>query len=131
MSYDSSRLVSVSFPITTANVAHNWRASGSGHLYDIQLSTVTSWVGTTSPLLVEVGIVGDLDKFGELRAGAAGAGTPAGWPLSARLDAKKDISEVVTHADFKRGDAVIITVTGPVGGPAGAGQVTVTFQVDP
>ena len=131
MSYDSSSLVSVSFPVTSANSVQYWKAPKSGHLYDINLSTTTSWTGTTTPLLIEVGVTGDNDKFGELRAGSAGAGTAAGTALSARYTNVVDSSSVLPHADFLAGTNVIITVTGPTGTPAGGGVCTTTFQLDP
>lgn len=130
MSYDSQNTTSISFPVTAAAQTQYWRAPRSGHLWDINLSTTTSWVGTTSPLKIEVGVTGTLAKFGELRAGTAASPTQAGTPLSARYTNTAGASIVNPHADFAKGDLIVITVTAPVGTPAGAGIASVTFQMD-
>jgi hypothetical protein len=129
MSYDSSRLVSVSIAVseTIGALVHTFLAPASGCLYDIQLSTTTTWAGATNKLLVEVGTDGDADLYGELDSGVAAAGTG----MSARYTDSATVGIVDATNEFQAGDSVTITVTPPAGaGEAGAGLLTVVFQLN-
>jgi hypothetical protein len=127
MSYDSKALVSVSFPVVLTTLTYPWQASKSGHVFDIQMSTTTSWAGTT-PGRIDVGVLGALNKFATLSTGV----TAAGQGKSARYLNTPPANAVLPHADFNAGEQLLITYVPPVGGaPAGAGYVTVTFQLDP
>lgn len=127
MSYDSKALVSYSFPVVLTTITVPWQAAKSGHLWDIQLSSTTTWAGTTSGR-IDVGVLGALNKFGTLstQTQAAGLGKSARYLNVAAVNA------ILPHADFRAGEQLLITYVPPVGGsPAGAGNVTVTFQMDP
>jgi hypothetical protein len=130
MAYENPRIVSMSFPVSEAigDTVHTFKAGSTGRLYDINLSTTTTWAGDTNKLIVQVGTSGDADLYGELRSGATANGTG----VSARHENEADVS-IIHHATngFEKGDSVVITVTAPAGsGEAGVGICTVSFQMD-
>jgi hypothetical protein len=49
-----------------------------GRIAEIGVSPTTSFVGTTTPANVQVGVSGALARYGQLNVGAAGAGTAVG-----------------------------------------------------
>ncbi len=101
-----------------------------GLLVDIEVEVTTSFVGTTTPGIVQVGESGDTDKYGLLNVGAAAAGTAAGSSLvasgSGTLSQKPNPSDTVyIDAD----EDVLVTIVAPTGGsPAGIGDVRITID---
>lgn len=130
MGYDAPRIVSMTIPVSEAigALVHTFKAGASGRLYDINLSTTTTWAGATNQLIVEVGTAGDADLYGELRSGVTANGTG----VSARQANTTDVSLIHDSTNgFDKGDSVVITVTPPAGsGEAGVGLVVVSFAMD-
>lgn len=86
-------------------------------LESVMVSVTTSFVGTTTPGQVLVGLSGDTDAYDTLNVGAAGAGTAAG--AAVRSDPRTSIP-----ADT----AVLVTTVAPTGGsPAGVATINVTI----
>lgn len=131
MAYDTSRLVTpicVAVSEAIGAVTHYYKAPASGRLFDINLSTTTTWAGATNQLIVEVGTAADNDLYGELRSGTAAAATAG----SSRYTMSDNVSELHHSTnEFAKGDTIQVTITPPAGsGEAGAGIVSVTFELN-
>lgn len=88
-----------------------------GRLESVMVSATTSFVGTSTPGKVQVGLSGDTDAYNELDIGAAGAGTAAGAAV------RSDPSTAIP-ADT----AILVTTVAPTGGSvAGVATINVTI----
>ena len=120
--YDNAPVVSYTFGevdfATTKTFAIAGPAGKQGEVIAIHNSVTTTFVGTTTPGAVQVGLSGDLDAYGEVLMGTAAAPTAAGAAVRGK-------GGNAIPADT----AVLVTCKAGTGGStAGKGHVTVAIR---
>ena len=120
--YDNAPVVSYTFGevdfATTKTFAIAGPAGKQGEVIEIHNAVTTTFVGTTTPGAVQVGLSGDLDAYGEVLMGTAAAPTAAGAAVRGKGgDA------------IPANTAVLVTCKAGTGGStAGKGHVTVAIR---
>ena len=120
--YDNAPVISYNFGeidfATTKTLAITGPAGKRGEIVEIHNSVTTTFVGTTTPGAVQVGLSGDLDAYGEVVMGTAAAPTAAGAAVRGE-----------GSAGIPADTAVLVTCKAGTGGSvAGKGHVTVAIR---
>lgn len=123
----------VNFGTTTTRYVYIPPDVDAAFLRQIMACVTTSFVGTSSPANIEVGISGTLAKFGTLTLGSAAAEPVAPSGLAAYNFATGITSRnpgALPFAYAAGGTLVYVTFNAPVGGsPAGVADVTLSFDM--
>ena len=120
--YDNAPVISYNFGeidfATTKTLAIKGPAGKRGEIVEIHNSVTLTYVGTTTPGAVQVGLSGDLDAYGEVVMGTAAAPTAAGAAVRG-----------TGSAGIPADTAVLVTCKAGTGGSvAGKGHVTVAIR---
>lgn len=101
-----------------------------GRVIKVDAHATTSFVGTSTPGIVKVGIAGTLTKFATLNMGSAGAGTAAGSGVVANDYASGLVGLVPgAHLLIAADEEVVVTGEAATGGaPAGAADIRVLVE---
>lgn len=120
--YDNAPVISYNLGeidfATTKTLAIKGPAGKRGEVVEIHNSVTLTFVGTTTPGAVQVGLSGDLDAYGEVVMGTAAAPTAAGAAVRGK-----------GSATIPPDTAVLVTCKAGTGGSvAGKGHVTVAIR---
>lgn len=122
----------VNFATTTTRYLYIPNDVDAAALRLITAAVSTSFVGTTSPANIQVGVAGMLNKFGTLTLGSVAAEPIAGSGIAAYNHATGITSRDPGNLPFvyaAGGSVVAVTFNAPVGGTvAGIADVTLSWD---